>query len=91
MEPFKETNIIKENCASIKENQIAYFPCLPAICNRGVYQTDAVINDAVCTKNYASYKNLTAEIFTVYCIHGIYLSTHYLFIHLFIHSTYLLG
>ena len=68
--PFIRSSSNEQNIEGDHEYLMGFFPRLPVIRKRGVYQADKMKEETICTKKYASHKKLTAGIFTVYCIHG---------------------
>ena len=68
--PFIGINHVDEVANEDAAESMSFFPSLPVIRKRGRYAMDKVKDEKLCTKNYTSHKNLTAGIFTLYCIHG---------------------
>ena len=59
-----------ENFVCDSEYLMDFFPKLPKLRPRGVYESDKLNSESVCAKKYSSHKKLTAGIFTIYCVHG---------------------
>ena len=59
-----------ENFVCNSEYLMDFFPKLPKLRPRGVYESDKLNSESVCAKKYSSHKKLTAGIFTIYCVHG---------------------
>ena len=59
-----------ENLVCDSEYLMGFFPKLPKLRTREVYESDKLNNESVCTKKYSSYKKLTAGIFTIYYVRG---------------------
>ena len=67
MENLKDEDVMHE---------LAYFPCLPKIRDRGFYDIDSSSKAVGCTKQSSGHPTLLPGIFTVYCPHGKYCSGH---------------
>ena len=59
-----------ENLVCDSKYLMGFFPRLPKIGPRGVYDSDKLNSESVCAKKYSSHKKLTAGVFTIYCAHG---------------------
>ena len=59
-----------ENFVCNSEYLMDFFPKLPKLRPRGVYESDKLNSESVCAKKYSSHKKLTAGIFTIYCVRG---------------------
>ena len=55
---------------TVETDNIAYFPCLPILRNRGAYLTDNTSTNKVCTKRRIGHPTLLPGIFTLFCDHG---------------------
>lgn len=47
-----------------------FFPCLPKIRTRGVYEADRKSKQLICTKRTSKHPSLLPGVFTIYCEHG---------------------
>ena len=53
-------------------NDLAYFPKLPKVRDRGHYKTDKSISGPICTKRRSAHPSLLPGVFTLFCQHGRY-------------------
>ena len=51
-------------------NDLSFFPCLPRIRSRGIYDADKKCRQQICTKRTSKHPSLLPGIFTVFCEHG---------------------
>jgi hypothetical protein len=68
---YNSSEIIDEH-NEVTPDQLAFFPSLPKIRNRGLFEVDLAkkVNNTSCNKQYVGHPTLLPGIFTIYCQHG---------------------